>query len=245
MKLELGFPKELEDAKGRRVPLVIPVGTIEYHGPHCALGCDTQITTGLLDKLEEKMELVIAPPIWYGVASYAVAGPAKNTVNIDVDIFEEYIYCILKSFLLGGWRNIVLLIHHQYEQESLKPMTLACMKATQKLIFEHMEETRGYGWWGNNENKSYYEGLDESDNPFNWIRVLPCMSTQVQNDTGYDHAGKWECSLLSALCPEAVRLERLGDSDEWFIESAAEASPDIGRDMAERSINDLIRRIGK
>ena len=29
-------------------------------------------------------------------------------------------------------------------------------------------------------------------NPFNWIKVIPTMSTEVQNATGYDHAGEFE-----------------------------------------------------
>jgi creatinine amidohydrolase/Fe(II)-dependent formamide hydrolase-like protein len=243
MKLQLGFPRELEDAKQRRVPLLIPVGTIEYHGPHCALGCDTQIAEGLIDRLEKEMEIVTAPPIWYGVASYAVAGPEKNTVQVDVDVFEDYVYCILKSLLYGGWKNIYLLIHHQYEQETLLPMTLACMKAAKKLTFEYLEQTRGNGWWGKNENAEFYANLEKTDNPWKWINVLPCMSTAAQNATGYDHAGKWEASILSALCPEAVKKERIQESDEWFIQGAIESSPEIGMKMVDLSIAALKERI--
>jgi creatinine amidohydrolase len=235
--------RELEDAKSRRVPLVIPVGTIEYHGPHCALGCDTQIAAGLLDRLSQERELVIAPPIWYGVASYAVAGPDKNTVQVDVDVFEQYVHAILKSLLTGGWKNIYLLIHHQYEQENLLPMTLACMKAAKKLVFAYLEETRGQGWWGDNANAAFYAQLEQSDSPWQWITVLPCMSTAAQNATGYDHAGKWECSILSALCPEAVSLDRVCESDAWFIQDAVAATPEIGEQMIEWSLASLRERI--
>jgi creatinine amidohydrolase/Fe(II)-dependent formamide hydrolase-like protein len=239
MKLELGLPRELGDAKQRRVPLILPVGTIEYHGPHCSLGCDTQIVVGLLEQLEREMEIIIAPPVWYGVASYAVAGPEQNTVHVDADIFENYIYTILKSWLYGGWRNIYLVIHHQYENETLLPMTLACMKAAKKLTFEYLEETRGRAWWGDNKNAAFYSELEKSDSPWNWITVLPCMSKAAQNATGYDHAGKWECSLLGALCPEAVQLERIADSDAWFIQSAAEANHETGYKMIQASLRDL------
>ncbi len=243
MQLELGLPRELEDAKARRVPLVIPVGTIEYHGPHCALGCDTQIAIGLLQRLAEEKELVIAPPVWYGVASYAVAGPAQNTIQIDCDVFENYIAGILQSLLAGGWRNIYLLIHHQYEQESLMPMTLACMKAGKKVTMAYLEKERGLGWWGDNENAAYYEQLDGQDNPFNWVTVLPCMSTAAQDATGYDHAGEFECSILAALLPEAVKLERLDESDEWYIQSARKANTDLGEKMIALSLADLKKRI--
>jgi creatinine amidohydrolase len=243
MRLELASFRDVESAKKRQVPLVIPVGTIEYHGPHCALGCDTQIAIGIAEEVAKRREIIIAPPVWYGVASYAVAGPEKNTVQIDVDVFEDYVACILDSFITGGFRNIYLLIHHQYEMESLMPMTLACMKAGKKVTMAYLERTRGLAWWGDNKMAEYYENLDSGDNPFSWVTVLPCMSKRAQEATGYDHAGKWETSFLSAVVPEAVHLELLNESDEWFIKNARDASPGIGVNMLQISLEDLLERI--
>lgn len=108
MKIDMamGFPKEIEKAKEERLPLLIPVGTMEYHSEHCAYGCDTLVPMGMIDKITEKIDAVVLPPIWYGVASYAVAGPEKNTIQVDCDTFENYVYSILKSLIYGGWRNI-------------------------------------------------------------------------------------------------------------------------------------------
>lgn len=243
MRLEFLFPEEADKAKREKTPLVIPVGTIEYHGPHCSFGCDTIIPLGLLEQLEAERDLVIAPAIWYSPASYAVAGPEKGTVHVECDIFEQYVYSLLKSLLYGGWRNIYLLIHHQYEQENAMPMTLCCMKAAKKLLFEFLQEQKGIGWWGSNEYASYYETLGESDDPFQWIQVIPCMSKEVQNATGYDHAGQYETSMQQALCPESVHTDRIKDSDEWFIQSAAQSSVELGRQMVELSLAYLRERI--
>jgi creatinine amidohydrolase len=243
MKLERSFPYQLKQAQSAHVPLVIPVGTIEYHGPHCAIGCDGLIAEQLAEKLAQIKEVVIAPTIWYSPSSFAVAGPESGTVHVDVDCFEAYVYFTLKSFLFCGWKNIYILIHHQYEDETLLPMTLACMKASKKLVFEYLEQTRGCGWWGKNDNLHFYDNLNEQDNPWKWITVLPCMSREVQHATGYDHAGKWEASLLSALCPECTALENICQSDEWFIQSAKEASIAIGEDMEKRCLEDLVARV--
>jgi len=243
MKLELLFPKEIEEAKRKKIQLVIPVGTIEYHGPHCAFGCDGLIAYGILERLKEQKDIIIAPPIWYSPSSCAVGGTETGTVHVDADVFEQYVYYVLKSFLYGGWQNIYLLIHHQYEQENLLPMTLCCMKAAKKLTFQYLEEKRGIGWWGSNENKEFYEKLDDSDNPWDWITVLPVMSKEVQNATGYDHAGKWECSILSALYPESVELDRIKGSNEWFIQDAVASSPEIGEKMLSLCLEDLKKKI--
>ena len=69
------------------------------------------------------------------------------------------------------------------------------------------------------------------------------MSTEVQNATVYDHAGKYECSILMALYPEAVKLERLGDIKHWFTKSAKEASFEIGNEMVEKSLAYLEKKI--
>lgn len=193
--------------------------------------------------MEKRKEIVIAPPVWYGVASFAVGGPELGTVNVDVDVFEGYVYQILKSMLYGGFKNIYLLIHHQYEKENLMPMTLACMKASKKLIMEYLEDTRGRGWWGSNDFAEYYENLEDTDCPWNWITVLPVMSERVQKDTGYDHAGKYESSILKALYPEAVKTERLSESDAWFIKSASECDTELGLKMVKLSVADLQRKI--
>ena len=63
---------EIEDAKKRRVPFIIPIGTIEYHAHHASCGCDTMVINGTMRELEKSKEIVVCPPIWYGVASYAV-----------------------------------------------------------------------------------------------------------------------------------------------------------------------------
>jgi len=92
---------QIEDAKQRRVPFIIPVGTIEYHAHHVSSGTDTMVVTGCLRELGKEKEIVVLPPIWYGVASYAVGGPETGTIHVDEDTHTQYVYCILKSLGLG------------------------------------------------------------------------------------------------------------------------------------------------
>ena len=76
------FPREAADAQKRNVPLVMAGGTVEYHGAHCAFGCDTLIAEGLIEKLAEEREIVAAPSVWYSPSSYAVAGRDSGTVHV-------------------------------------------------------------------------------------------------------------------------------------------------------------------
>ena len=147
------------------------------------------------------------------------------------------------SMLSSGLRNIYVVIHHQFEQESLMPMTLSYMKAAKRATMAYLEKTKGQGWWGSESYASYYDELEGDNNPFGWIKVIPTMSTEVQNATGYDHAGKYECSILMALYPDAVKLERLGDIDHWFTKSSAEANKELGDEMVRRSLEYLEKAI--
>ena len=65
------------------------------------------------------------------------------------------------------------------------------------------------------------------------------MSTAVQNATGYDHAGKYECSILMSLYPDCVKLDRIDDIKHWFTESAREASRELGDVMVAKSLEYL------
>ena len=63
MYLDFCFPREIEKAKEKNTPVVLVGGTVEYHGPHCAFGCDTLVAEGLVKKLSERKDIIIAPTI--------------------------------------------------------------------------------------------------------------------------------------------------------------------------------------
>ncbi|GHU67136.1 hypothetical protein AGMMS49983_17860 [Clostridia bacterium] len=226
------FFDEIEDAANRRVPFIIPIGTLEYHARHVSCGTDTMVITGCLRELEKQKEIVVCPSIWYGVASYAVCEPKPGHFQVDEDTYADYIYCILESMIRAGIKNIYLIPHHQTEEAGLMPMTIACHKSAKKVIMEYMEETRGKGWWGHNDYADYYENLGSGDDPFSYIKVIPLIGKEAQHKCGgFDHAGKWETSLMMGTYPENVDLSRCGRNTEWFAASAVEASEEIGRHM--------------
>ncbi|MFA7636453.1 MAG: creatininase family protein [Monoglobales bacterium] len=243
MLYDKSFPRELNKVKEERIPAIIVGGTVEYHGPHCSYGCDTLVAEGLINKLAERKELMILPTINYSPSSYAVADETSGTVHIEEDVFEAYLYQIFMNLLDAGLRNIYVVIHHQFEQENAMPMTLSYMKAAKRATMRYLEKTQGRGWWGSENYSAYYENLGGGDDPFSWIKVIPTMSTEVQNATGYDHAGKFECSILMSLYPEAVKLERLGDINHWFTKSAAEASKELGDEMVMLALEYLDKKI--
>ncbi len=108
---------------------------------------------------------------------------------------------------------------------------------------EYLEETLGEGWWGSESYANYYEQLEGANNPFTWIKVIPTMSTAVQNATGYDHAGKFESSILMSLYPDCIDLSRIDDIKHWFTESARGANKELGDEMVRQSLEYLKKAI--
>ena len=243
MILDYSFPREVERVQRERIPLVIPAGTVEYHGPHCSYGCDTLVAEGLIKELMKTKEIMLAPTISYSPSSYAVGDDKSGTVHVEERAFENYVYYVFMSLLSAGYRNIYVVIHHQFEQESEMPMTLCYRMAAKRATMAYLEKTLGQGWWGSESYANYYEQLEGDNNPFNWIKVIPTMSTAVQNATGYDHAGEFECSILMALYPDCVELDRIGERPHWFTKSAERANAELGEKMVKLSLEYLDKAI--
>ena len=239
MRLDMMMGAQIRDAAQRQVPLAIPAGTIEYHGEHVACGCDTLVVVEALKRLSQDVEIVIAPAIYYGPASLAVAGPEYGSLDVNTENFSRHVGDVLRGFLRIGFHNIYVVIHHQFETGAAMPEALSFDFAAKQLIFEYLEESEGRGWWGQDKYETYYDQLDTLENPFNWIKVIPLMSAQVQAETGYDHAGEFETSLMMALCPEGVDVSKLAPGQPWYTKAARDASPELGAKMVDLILRDL------
>ena len=69
MRYELMLPHQIRAAIDSHWPVVLPLGVLDYHGEHMAVGMDTLAVTGILEILEGETDLVILPPFYYGAAS--------------------------------------------------------------------------------------------------------------------------------------------------------------------------------
>ncbi|MGO4843298.1 creatininase family protein, partial [Rhizobiaceae sp. 2RAB30] len=66
------------------MPVVLPLGVLEYHGEHMAVGMDTLAVVKMLERIEAEMEIIVLPPFYYGASSFAVAPPEGNgSVHVD------------------------------------------------------------------------------------------------------------------------------------------------------------------
>lgn len=245
MRYEMMLPHQIRRAIDENWPVILPMGVLEYHGEHLAVGMDTLAVTCSLDLLEKEMNIVILPAFYYGAGSYAVEPPERNgTVHVDCDELIPFAQGLFRSLLRIGFRNIHGIIHHQSENFSAgMPTDLAFKTAARKIIFDFLEKQRGEGWWGKNEMSDYYTRHDAGSDPFNWIRFHPLMDAQTQKDYTFDHAGIGETALMMSVCPDGVDMKQFSD-EKWYLTSAKDSTKQYG-DTAKERILEHLRKILK
>ena len=236
MRYELMLPHQIRTAIAANWPVVLPLGVLEYHGEHMAVGMDTLAVVKMLDLVEKEIDIVILPPFYYGAASYAVEPPEGNgSVQVDGGTLAPFAEALFFSLLRVGFRNIHAIIHHQTENFAAgMPTDLAFKSAGRQATFRFIERESGEGWWGNEKMAAYYAEHAAGNNPFNWVRVHPLMTPEIIAEYPFDHAGQGETSLMMALCPEAVDMRRFDENKGWYTASARDASAAFGgkaRDM--------------
>jgi creatinine amidohydrolase len=229
MRYELMLPHQIRAAIDDNWPVVLPLGVLEYHGEHLPIGLDTLVVIKLLETLEQEMDIVLLPPFYYGAASYAVAGPERTgTLHVGANTLYPLAQEMFSGLLRIGFRNIHFFVHHQTENFAAgMPTDLAFKFGARQAIFGFLEATRGEGWWGKADMAEYYGQQSSSDDPFNWIKGHPLMTTEIIAEFPFDHAGLGETSLLMALCPDAVEMENLS-LDHWYTASASAATRELG-----------------
>ena len=245
MRFEFMLPYQIKEAITKNTPIVLPIGVMEYHGEHMAVGMDTLAVTKSLDRLENQMEVVILPPFSYGAASYAVAGPeGSGTLQVDSEVLAPLAEQIFTSLLRIGFRNIHGVVHHQTENfSSGMPTDLAFKIGARQAIFKFLERTNGEAWWGAQDMSDYYTQHQSGTDPFNWIKLHPLMDAEIIKNYIFDHAGEGETSLLMALAPEGVEMARVTENSTWYTKSAVNSSSDKGEAVTLQIVKRLMERL--
>jgi creatinine amidohydrolase len=96
---------------------VIPVGSIEQHGPHLPISTDSDIVTEIARQLSEKKNFLLLPTITYGV-SYEHA-PFFN-LSIKESTLNTVITDLCTSLLANNIRTIFVINGHHGNLKPLK-----------------------------------------------------------------------------------------------------------------------------
>ncbi|MBM7565143.1 creatininase family protein [Paenibacillus sacheonensis] len=210
---ELMLPHEFRAAQAKLPVLFMPLGTVEWHGEHNALGLDSLKAHELLVRTAARAGGgVVHPPLYGGMGGLdkpatVIMEPEMAWENVMLRTWlEQYCY----EFHRNGFKAIILLTgHYGHNQQIVVRETAVRMSERLRIpVFGSPE---------------YWLALDEG--------YLG------------DHAGIGETSLLWDLHPDLVQIERIRQDPDYSVGGIIEAgsSPELGRRYADRIVERLSR----
>lgn len=97
---------------------VVPVGSTEQHGPHATLGLDTFGAVYVSQRVAEKLDAVMAPPLPYGM-SMAHARFA-GTIGLSPSTLATVVKEICAALLGHGFRLVLFISGHRDNDASIQ-----------------------------------------------------------------------------------------------------------------------------
>jgi creatinine amidohydrolase len=178
---------ELLAALERRPVVIVPVGSVEQHGPHCPQDVDISIPYHLAIRTAEAIEefpVIVAPPVTYGFTHYNMG--EVGTITLGLEVFVAVLCDVCRSIWANGFQRIVMVNGHGGNQA---PAWTASVKLAEEDVW-----ALAITYWT--------MAPDE----------LAAWSEADEGSIG--HGGEWETSLQLYLRPELVDMS-LAVKDEW------------------------------
>lgn len=103
-------PQEITDALKEVDTVVVPLGSVEQHGPHLPVGTDTLIPMTVAKRVAERAKVLVAPPVYYGNSLSMV--DMKGVFTVTPDTLASLLFDLCKSFSRQGFKKIVFINGH-------------------------------------------------------------------------------------------------------------------------------------
>lgn len=101
---------EFEAGLKKTRTVIIPVGSVEEHGPHLPLSTDTMQAYEVAVEASKKVPVFVAPPVHYGVCRSTSQHP--GTVGVTTSTLKSLIKDLVVSFSKQGLRNFLIVSGH-------------------------------------------------------------------------------------------------------------------------------------
>ena len=128
---ELYDPEFRKSIKSKKPTIIIPVGSIEQHGPHLPISTDSDIVTEIASRLAKKCGFIVFPTINYGVS-------LEHEPLFNLSLKENNLRKILDDIITSLGKNhikkiIILNGHHG----NLQVLNRIGMEGVSKLSYWH------------------------------------------------------------------------------------------------------------
>ena len=163
--------------------VIVPVGSLEQHGPHLPVEVDSMLgeTVALRTAalIAEKEPVVVLPCIWTGLSEHHMS--FGGTITLDFETFFGVIRCVCQSLVRHGFKRIVLLNGHGGNDNALR---VACDELSTRLAVPLVQFTY-------------------------WYAAAEPIARLLETQQELRHACEAETSMMMALRPELVDEDRI------------------------------------
>jgi creatinine amidohydrolase len=168
----------------REAIVVIPFGAVEQHSHHLPVGTDTMIVEGIAQRLERELPrmVLLLPTIYLGCSRHHMAFAGSLTAEIET--FMDVGVQLAESMAHHGFKNILLLNGHGGNTNKIAIIA-------EKLRYRQGPPLNAVG-------VTYWHLIRDE---IREIRETPIG--------GMGHACELETSILLALSPASVRIDRM------------------------------------
>jgi creatinine amidohydrolase len=174
---------ELASKAAADAVVLLPVASMEQHGPHLPVGVDTILCEGVCrhaaEAVSPALPVVVAPTLWCGMAEHHMA--FGGTFTFDLASYRAVLLCLTRSLERQGFRRLLIVNGHGGNIAALAAV-LPDLATTSKLTIRTV---------------TYFE------------LARPAMAAILEDQDGVRHACEAETSLMLVLAPETVRLDEL------------------------------------
>jgi creatinine amidohydrolase len=108
------LPHEFEEAIGQFPVAYVPVGSLEWHGRHLALGNDTLKAYGILQRTAEKYGGVVVPPTYWGHMGHWKPGCHPGLPTETVDALYTAIF---RGLVTVGFKVVIGVTGHDVKEQ--------------------------------------------------------------------------------------------------------------------------------
>lgn len=168
---------------------VLPLGSIEYHGPGAALGTDALLGAGLAERVWRRLtgSAVLFPPVSY-THSPAHTRAFAGTISIRPEAVTMYLEDVLRGMVGMGFRKIFVLNAHD---GNVGPGRSAVSQVANEPPHPHI---LFLNWWETMPGE-----------------LVDSMHLFTQPNGGHGHGGPFELSAVAGVNPAALVKERGAD----------------------------------
>ena len=189
---------EVQDLLTRSDIVIIPIASIEEHGPQLPVGTDFLSATERAKLIAQKTDVLVAPILLPGISPYHMEFP--GTITLSSETVERVYFEAAQSLIHHGFRRILFLNGHAGNQYATR------------FIVDRI----------NQETSATALDLGDAAAPFQTRNRTPARTGEPHFDR---HAGTGETSGGLYLFPNLVNMQKAGKNDITLPDHLARMLP--------------------